>query len=46
MPNYSITFEDGRTLTVWATDPESAKAKARKKYATKKKKPGRVKKVS
>jgi hypothetical protein len=46
MPNFDVTFEDGRTMTVWATDAESAKAKARKKYAAKKGKAGRVKKVS
>jgi hypothetical protein len=46
LPNYSVTFEGGRTIIVWATDPESAKAKARKKYAAKKGRPGRIKKVS
>jgi hypothetical protein len=46
MPNYNVTFDDGKTILVWATDKESAKARARKKYATKKGKPGRVKKVS
>lgn len=46
MPNYSVTFEDGRTMTVWATDPETAKIKARKKYAKNKGRAGRVKKVS
>jgi hypothetical protein len=32
MPNYRVTFSDGRQMTVWATDKEGAKAKAQTKY--------------
>jgi hypothetical protein len=46
MPNYSVVFEDGRSITVWATDPEQAKAKARRRYAKHKGRKGRVRKVS
>ena len=45
MPNYDVTFEDGREMTVWATDKESAKAQAYVKYKRKTRKKGRVKKV-
>lgn len=46
MPNYSVTFSDGKTILVWASDKGAAKAKASKKYAAKKGKNGRIKKVS
>jgi hypothetical protein len=45
VPNYRVTFEDGRQMTVWATDKETAKAKAQAKYKRKKGKSGRIAKV-
>ena len=46
MPNYSVEFKSGKTMTVWATDKESAKAKAAAKYARKTGKRGRIRRVS
>jgi hypothetical protein len=35
MPNYYVKFESGREILVWATDKESAKAKAQAKHKRK-----------
>jgi hypothetical protein len=45
MPNYSVTFDDGKTILVWAADKSSAKAKAQARYKRKKGKSGRITKV-
>ena len=46
MANYTVTFEDGRQMVVWATDKESAKARAYAKYKRRTGKKGRIVNVS
>jgi hypothetical protein len=46
MPNYSVTFDDGKSVLVWASNKDAAKAKAQKKYARKTGRRGHIKKVN
>jgi hypothetical protein len=45
VPNYYVDLEGGKTLLVWATHIEAAKATALKRYKRKTGRSGKVKRV-